>query len=329
MEARGASSPTLPAAVRRAVLDVGTNSVKLLVAAVQAGSVIPLLEQSRQTRLGEGFFESRQLSPLAIERTVAAIQELLSLSAAYAPASLRLVATAAAREALNADHLQHAVQAATGRRLEVIDGDTEADWSFRGVGTGPEGHHGLTLVTDLGGGSTEFILGYDGVRSFARSFPLGANRLLSQLRDLADPPGPHALARCRGEIDAFLQTHLLPSLLPSLQQYPASRPNYRAVGGSAVILARMMLEMSGFHRETIESRIITRAELESLVVRLWALDLDARRRLVGLPPERADIILTGAAIHEGILRNLNLDAFRASTRGLRFAALLHPPPPLP
>lgn len=316
-------SPAPTTGARRAVIDVGTNSVKLLVGAVDGAQVTPLVERSRQTRLGEGLFDTRRLQPEAIARTAETVAEFAGVARQYAPATLSVIATAAARESENAAELGEAIRAASGLAMRVIDGETEADWSFQGVGTGAEGHGGAVLVTDLGGGSTEFVLGRDGRRLYARSHPLGANRLLARLSP-GDPPGEGALRHCRAELDAFFAREILPELDGARHRHHLPSPDYRAVGGSAVILARLRLGMEGFDREAIEACRIRRDELEELTLRLWSVPLAERRNLVGLPPERADIMLTGSAIHEGILRNLQLDSFRPSTRGLRFAALLQP-----
>ncbi len=321
-EAPSAPAPGFPVHRRRGVIDVGTNSVKLLIGAIHGRQVVPLLERSRQTRLGEGLFATRRLAPDAIALTVDAVREYAELARSFGLDSLAAIATAAAREAENPQDLRDAVRAASGLELEVIDGRTEADWAFEGIGTGPEGHAGPTLVTDLGGGSTEFVLGCDGHCLHARSHPLGANRLFAQLAP-GDRPGPGALHRCRTEIDRFLQNSVVPELQQVRREQGWPSLLYRAVGGSVVILARMLLGMDGFDRDRIEARVLTHTEIRDLTERLWDLDLEGRRKLVGLPPERADIILTGAAVHEGILRNLQLDSLRPSTRGLRFAALLH------
>jgi len=159
--------------VRRAVIDVGTNSVKLLVADVAGRQVTPVLEESKQTRLGHDFYQTHVLQPEAIARTTVAVAGLAAKARSLAPASLRLIATSAARDAKNPGDLAAAILAAAGLRVEIISGDQEAEWSFQGVTSEARFAEASLLILDVGGGSTEFILGCGPNRQFARSFPLG------------------------------------------------------------------------------------------------------------------------------------------------------------
>ncbi|MBX3745888.1 MAG: hypothetical protein KF833_11325 [Verrucomicrobiae bacterium] len=320
-----------PAAPCRAVLDVGTNSVKLLVGRVAGTAVTPLHERGIQTRLGAGLFASRRLLPDAIARTADAVRTLAAEARTHRPERLRLLATAAAREALNPEDLIAALQSACDATPEIIDGATEAELAFRGVTTHPELAELPLLVSDAGGGSTEFIVGHRRNVSFRQSFPIGAVRLLESL-SLPDPPNPDDLDACRQTLDALFASRVIPALAPFLSadtpSSPLSRPSplrWVAVGGTAVILARLHLALDTFDRDRIESVRLDPATLRSLTERLWAMPVADRRRLPGLPPERADIILTGAALYEAAFRALRLPALQPSTRGLRFAALLDPP----
>src|SRR6185436_12776007 len=118
--------------VTRAVIDVGTNSVKLLVAEVGAGQVLPILEESEQTRLGSGFYETRQLQPQAIEHTAAVVKEFAERARLWAAVTPMVIATSAARDAINQDELLNAIQEASGLKVRVISGEEEADWVYKG-----------------------------------------------------------------------------------------------------------------------------------------------------------------------------------------------------
>jgi exopolyphosphatase / guanosine-5'-triphosphate,3'-diphosphate pyrophosphatase len=122
-------------AIRRAVIDVGTNSVKLLVADVAGGQVSPVIEESQQTRLGRDFYETHRLQPEAIARTARSVAVLAGKARALRAASIRVIATSAAREAKNPGDLTAAIQAAAGLPTEIISGEQEAEWSFQGVST--------------------------------------------------------------------------------------------------------------------------------------------------------------------------------------------------
>lgn len=312
---------------RRAVIDVGTNSVKLLVADVRGTTVEPVFERGDQTRLGEGFFETRTLQPEPISRTAAAIAHFLRQARRHQAVSIRLIATAAAREALNPDDLTRAIRQHTDLPLEILSGSTEADLAFRGVCSTPHFPGGPVLVTDLGGGSTEFIVGRDSRRTFSRSFPLGAVRLLEALTP-PPRPSPGDCQECRDMVDRFLSEQVVPEVRAAISGRDQARVHYLGVGGTAVTLARMALELPDFDRARIENTRLTSAEMTQWVERLWSLPIEERRGIAGLPPERADVILTGCVVYERILIAFNLDSFAVSTRGLRFAALLEPGLPL-
>jgi exopolyphosphatase/guanosine-5'-triphosphate,3'-diphosphate pyrophosphatase len=309
---------------RRAVIDVGTNSVKVLLADVDDDGVRPTWETSVQTRLGQGFYESRILQPGPVHATALAVAGFAREARAQGAVSIRVVATSAARDASNADDLLRAIRDASGLPCEVISGDTEATWAFVGVTTHPS-HQGIPLlVLDVGGGSTEFILGRRNPSEPAHvahrsSHPIGSVRLQERFPP-GDPPGPGELPRVRAWLDDFLRVEVLPSLGHAMATW--GRPRHvLGVGGTTAILALMEQGRDDFDREAIEATCFSRARLEGNVEALWSEDLATRRRRRGLPPERADVVLFGAAIYEAVLRVMELPSLGVSTRGLRFAAL--------
>src|SRR6267142_5676404 len=143
--------------VRRAVIDVGTNSIKLLVADVRGRDVRPVHEESKQTRLGKGFYESNCLQPEAIARTAEAVWEFAEIAREKSAASIRVIATSAARDAVNPTDLTLSIERASGLKTEIISGEREAGWVFQGVATDAELAKRPLLLLDVGGGSTEFI----------------------------------------------------------------------------------------------------------------------------------------------------------------------------
>jgi exopolyphosphatase/guanosine-5'-triphosphate,3'-diphosphate pyrophosphatase len=312
--------------VRRAVIDVGTNSVKLLVAEVEGGNVRPVSEESHQTRLGSGFYPSQYLQTGPLVETAKSVAEFAKKAGQLGVGVPKVVATSAAREAKNRQDLVQAVERASGLPLRVITGEEEANYVFAGVCSDPHLHDEPMLLLDVGGGSTEFIVGKAGRRAFARSFPLGTVRLLEQLKP-NDPPSLQQREDCRAELRRFLQSEVSPALRPALERETASHLPSRPImlvgtGGTASILGCMEAKLTRFDRRQLEA---TRLSLESVrthVENLWALPLAARRSIVGLPPNRADVILTGAAIYEALMDCYGLDELRISTRGLRFAIVM-------
>ena len=313
-------------ATRRAVIDIGTNSVKLLVADVSGHDVEPVFETAEQTRLGRGFYDSHILQHEAIESTAQAVAEFAIKSRKLDAHSIRAFATSAARDAKNPEALLRAVKDASGLDVEIISGGREAEWAFRGVTTDPDLSKQPLLLLDVGGGSTEFILGHGEHKHFRQSFPLGSVRLLEKLPH-SDPPKSEELASCREWLKHFVSREVAPQLeLALARERSQGRLLLVGTGGAASVLASMESGLSKFDRRKIEDVRLAMARMHHWVEHLWSLPLAQRREIPGLPPPRADVMLTGAAIYEAVMECLRFDELRVTTRGLRFAAAMEPPP---
>jgi exopolyphosphatase/guanosine-5'-triphosphate,3'-diphosphate pyrophosphatase len=306
---------------RRAVIDVGTNSVKLLVAEVEGRAVHPLLEKSEQTRLGRGFYETHRLRPESIAQTAEAVARFAGQAAVYAPTRIKVIATSAARDAVNQEELIQAIRSVSGLETDVISGEQEADWVYAGVRSDPQLGREPLLIFDIGGGSTEFILGEEDTQHFRQSFPLGTVRLFDKV-PVSDPPSGQAWEACHKLITDFLQTTVQPTLGPALRRFGSRPVQLVSTGGTAAILACVSLALETFIRERIEAARLSLEEIEKQRRRFWALPLLERKKIPGLPPDRADVMLFGAAILAEVMRCFGFSHVRVSTRGLRFAAVL-------
>jgi exopolyphosphatase/guanosine-5'-triphosphate,3'-diphosphate pyrophosphatase len=304
---------------RHAVIDVGTNSVKLLVGDVAGNLVTPVSETSRQTRLGAGFYATRLLQAAAIAQTAKAVAEFSKEALELGSAPARVIATSAARDAINANELSEAIRQSCRLEMEVLSGDKEADWTFRGVTTNPALAQAPVLILDVGGGSTEIIVGEHGVPQFRSSYSLGTVRLLEQLRP-DDPPGLRALIRCRVWLRDFLKKEVAPMLKPAL----GSGRIFQLVGtgGTATILARIQGKMADFDRDKVEAATLTLDDIRNHLESQWQMTTEQRQNIAGLPQNRTDVILTGIAIYESIMEQFEFKKLSISTRGLRFWALL-------
>jgi len=308
--------------VRRAVIDVGTNSVKLLIADVAGRIVRPVQEESRQTRLGKGFYETHILQPAAIAHTAEAVAEFARAAKAGCATSIRVLATSAARDAVNPRDLLYAIERAAGLKTEIITGASEAALAFRGVTTDAELATTPLLLLDVGGGSTEFILGHGNEKTFAHSFPLGTVRLMEKFPH-SDPPTAGELAASRDWLAEFLRNQVRPLLEPALaHERKLSAVRLVGTGGTTSILARVENQLDRFDRDIIERTVLSLARVAEWREKLWQLPLAARKEIPGLPKLRADVILTGVLIYEAIMEHLGFAELRISTRGLRFAALM-------
>lgn len=307
---------------RRAVIDIGTNSVKLLVADVGGPDIVPIEECAEQTRLGRGFYEQHLLQPDAVEATAAAVKRFAREAHELGATSVRVFATSAARDAKNAQDLLAAVKQASSLDIEIISGEAEADWAFRGVTSDPRLAREPILLLDVGGGSTEFILGQGEHKHFRQSFPLGAVRLM-EMWPHSDPPKPAELAGTRLWLRDFLAQRVVPQLeLALARERSQGSLILVGTGGSASVLAGMETGLSKFDRRQIEDTRLSFNCVRHWVEHLWNLPLAERREIPGLPRKRADVMLTGAAIYEAVMEQLRFSELRVTTRGLRFAAVM-------
>jgi exopolyphosphatase/guanosine-5'-triphosphate,3'-diphosphate pyrophosphatase len=305
---------------RRAVIDVGTNSVKLLVADVAGHDVRPICEESKQTRLGKGFYETHRLQAEPIAKTAKAVTTFSAKARELNATSLRVIATSAARDAVNPEELIAAIESAAALKVEIISGDQEAEWAFHGVTTDPQLAELPLLLLDVGGGSTEFILGRGEHIKFQHSFPMGTVRLMEKVPH-SDPPKLEEMAHCLDWLKTFFKKEVLPKLGPKMD-FAREGLQLVGTGGTASILARMELKADEYDREGIEATRLSLARVRWHVEHLWSLPLEKRQQIIGLPKKRADVILTGAAIYEAVMEQFVFSELRVSTRGLRFAAVM-------
>jgi exopolyphosphatase / guanosine-5'-triphosphate,3'-diphosphate pyrophosphatase len=317
---------TPPGSIRRAVIDVGTNSTKLLVADVRGRDVWPVWEESKQTRLGRGFYEAHRLQPESIAKTAAAVGQFAASARQFEAVVIRVIATSAARDAKNPEELVSAIAEASNLKPEIISGEQEALWVFKGVTSDTKYAQAPLLLLDVGGGSTELIVGRGEQKHFSHSYPMGTVRLMEKI-PYGDPPTSQELAQCRSFLRQFMETEVKPQVGPVLRQEAKAHHCTGGIqlvgtGGTTTILARMEARTEDFDREQLESVCLSLEQMRNRVESLWGLSLAERKRIIGLPKSRADVILTGSVICEAMMESLGFHALRISTRGLRFAAVM-------
>src|SRR5262245_25757496 len=261
----------------RAVIDVGTNSIKLLVADTAGGRVRPVLEARAQqpVRLGRGFYSKRSLRPESIVAAAQAVAQLAKKSRRYSPLSIRAVATSAVRDAQNGEELIRAVRDATGLRLEVLSGDREAEWVFRGVASDSTLKEAPLMILDVGGGSTEVVLSERGAIRFRQSFALGALRLLEQLQ-MRDPPDRSDRSRCEDFLAQFFGDLVRPVIMASRSSKPGATWLV-GTGGTAAWLATMQGQERDIASFFAPTAPITRVQLSAQLELLWKMKLSERQ----------------------------------------------------
>ena len=299
--------------MRAAVIDVGANSVKMIIGKMgEDGDLHILADFMRFARLGEGVGATGKLSQKAEERTLAAIGELLELANRHRVDTLRLVGTSALREANNRAELLARVRREFGMDLEVLSEKDEAGLSYAAVVLDPsfKKYQDQLWVIDIGGGSTELILGERGEVSSWQSLRLGAVRLTEQILK-SDPPNREEVARAEKAAEAIIRL--------AAEGHRASR--VAGVGGTVVSLALIWKGVPSAKTEEVHGVTMSYSNCRQMLDRLSSLSIAQRKTLVGLDPDRADIILAGAIILEQILSVLGARELLVSIRGLRHGVL--------
>jgi exopolyphosphatase/guanosine-5'-triphosphate,3'-diphosphate pyrophosphatase len=297
---------------RFAALDVGTNSIKAVVMdRDDAGRWSVAAEHIVVARLGQGLEQTGRLDPAAMDRAAAALADLLGEVRRAGAAAVAAAGTMALRSAVNAGDLLERVRRATGLEVEVLSGEEEARLAFaaaRAGGVAP----GPCLVVDIGGGSTEFILGGPGGPRDRHSLNLGALHCTERFLR-SDPPGPAAFGEAAAAVDAALA---------ALPCRPDPGDGLVGIGGTVTTLAAIRLGLGTHDSGRIHGLALGATVVAELLDFLSALPLARRRRVPGLPPDRADIILGGGLILSRVLAWSGLDPLRVSAWGLRHGLLL-------
>jgi exopolyphosphatase/guanosine-5'-triphosphate,3'-diphosphate pyrophosphatase len=300
---------------RFAAIDVGTNTVLLLVAERGAdGSFAPVSERAEITRLGRGVDRTRRLDPAAIRDTVEVLARYAAEARALGARQIACVATSAARDAANGSDFFATARAAAGVAPEVVSGDEEARLVYASAWR-DFGATGRTLaVLDVGGGSTELVVG-DGPAPRARaSVQLGAVRLTERLVT-ADPIPPAELAGLRAAAAAAMAG------LPIAEVGDPGRATLVGVAGTVTTLAAVERGLRVYDAGVVHGAVLSLDALERLHARLGALTVAARAAVPGMEPKRADVIVAGCAIVIEAMRAARFDRVTVSDRGVRWGLL--------
>jgi len=300
---------------RIAVADLGTNSTRLLVAEVASSGALEELERrTRVTRLGDGVDASGRLADDAMERVLETLDEYRSIANALRATTSIAVATSAVRDAHNGGELQKRVRERTRFDLRTISGDEEARLTFLGATSARHGGP-PTLVIDIGGGSTEYVVGRPGqAPGFHVSTRLGSVRHTERHLS-SDPPQRRdleALARSAGQlILAGVPTEVRERVDAGI-----------AVAGTATTLAAIDQALDPYERDKVHGYRLTLEACERMLGDLAAIPAEERRRVPGLHPDRAPTIVAGVVILVESMRALGLDSVETSDADILHGAAL-------
>jgi exopolyphosphatase/guanosine-5'-triphosphate,3'-diphosphate pyrophosphatase len=286
--------------MRVAALDLGTNTTRLLIADVTDGRVEELVRRTTITRLGEGVDDGRRLLPAALARAHDTLADYREDAERLGAERALLVATSAVRDADNGEALLNEIERIHGFPTRLVGGREEAELMFRGVASGGLAER-RTLVLDVGGGSTELVVGGPHGVEEVVSLQLGSVRSTERFLH-SDPPTPEELAALRRHAH---------SEVPSLRAE-------RAVGvaGTVTTIAALDLGLEAYDRDRVHGHVLTRAAVEAQLARLAAVPLAERLRVPALEPGRAPVIVAGAAIVAEAMAACELDELVTSDNDL-------------
>jgi exopolyphosphatase / guanosine-5'-triphosphate,3'-diphosphate pyrophosphatase len=294
--------------MRVAAIDVGTNTLLLLVVEGETDGGVKVIEdRCRIERLGKGVDKRGELDPQNVAGALEAVREYASVIRGAGVERVRVVGTQALREAKNGAAFLGPARELLGVEVEVIGGEREAElaWlavirSFPGLAAGE-----LT-VFDIGGGSTEIIVGREGKIASRVSLPIGAVRMTERYVK-GDPPGPEEARALTAGIDAALAEVTIPQGTTLV-----------GTAGTLTTLAAVAIGLDPYDADRVQGMKLTRAEVGRQLAKYLEVDLERRKRIRGLEPKRADVIAAGAAIADRVMARAGAEEVVVSDRGIRW-----------
>jgi exopolyphosphatase/guanosine-5'-triphosphate,3'-diphosphate pyrophosphatase len=305
---------------RAAGIDCGTNTIKLLVADLDpdTGELSELVRTARMVRLGQGVDASGTLHPDALERVLTAVDEYAGLLREHDASRLRFCATSAVRDATNRDVLVDGVRERLGVTPEVLSGDEEARLSFAGATRGLGDVPAPVLVVDIGGGSTELVLGHGTTVDAAHSLDVGSVRMTERFL-ATDPPSSEEREALVRSVDDALDT------LPGHGVDLSTARTVVAVSGTGLTVAAAVLDLPALDRDLVDRRVVPVSGVHEAADRLAGMTVAQRRDLPYMHPGRADVIGAGALILSQVLARVPADELAVSVSdildGITWSAL--------
>ncbi len=308
------ASDQAPAGARIAAIDVGSNSIRLVVAEVLPSGGYRVLDEEREnTRLAGALTATGRLDPAAADTTVSVLRNFLSIAAGYSASQIRAIGTSALRDAEDGAEFCVRVRKELKLSIEVISAAEEARLAFLSVARAFDISGREVAVADIGGGSTEIVLASSGLVDQVYATKLGAVRVAEQC-NVTGRSSEKQLVALRDYVDAALKKEIgKPPFVPDM---------LFGTGGTFTALASIIMAAQGQAGQPMWGFRVTRAQIRHLVADLAHMPLEKRRKVTGLSPQRADIIVAGLAVIERIMRHLRVNVVQVHTRGVRDGLLL-------
>ncbi len=309
-----AASPLTSSRSRRvAVIDIGTNSTRLLVADVHHGRVSEVERRNRVTRLGRGVDYSGQLSADAIEAVCETVREYVELVGELGVESTTVIATSAVRDAENGDAFVAELRERFDLQATVINGDKEAQLTYTGAVSERSGDESL-LVVDIGGGSTELVTGRGPQPNFHVSLQAGVVRHTERLLT-GDPPSTTDLEALAGDINGLIADALEGQDLDPIEKAVA-------VAGTPSSMAAIDLELEPYDPVAVEGHRLPLKTIQWWLSRLASIPVEDRKLVVGLHPDRARAIVAGLVILIEVMRAFELTEVEVSEHDILYGAAI-------
>jgi exopolyphosphatase/guanosine-5'-triphosphate,3'-diphosphate pyrophosphatase len=300
-------------AQRVAVIDVGTNSTRLLVADVEGRQVAEVERHSRVTRLGRGVDLSGQLSDEAIEAACEAIADYVSICQERGATAVDMIATSAVRDASNGSAFVAELRERFALAARVLDGEEEAQLTYLGA-TSERLPTEPTLVLDIGGGSTELVIGTGIEISFHTSLQAGVVRHTE--RHLStDPPTTVELEALAADVRALVEA----AIVDKVDESPKAAI---AVAGTPTSLAAMEMELDPYDPKRVHGHVLSLQSIQRLLSQLASAPLSERIQIVGLHPDRAPTIIAGVVILIEAMRIIGLDSVKVSEHDILYGSAI-------
>lgn len=305
-----------------AAIDVGSNTIRLLIGKIEDNRIIDVYSDRKITRLGNNVEQTGILQDENIEASIKVLEEFSYLIAKYGVKYVKAVATSALREASNSDFFIRRVFDDTGILIEVISGEKEADLTLKGILSSFPAVECRTLfshsafIVDIGGGSTEWILYRDTYHVDKGSIPVGVIKLTQRFIK-TDPISEPDINELSAEIISILK-----NLKTRIENYISRQTRLIGTAGTFTTIASIDLELDEYSRERIHLHTLPLTRLHEMSKKLLPLSLEERKKVRGLEPERADLIIPGILFTISIMEIFKFDNLTISDYGLLEGALL-------
>ena len=297
---------------RFASIDIGTNTVLMVVADItEEGTIIPVYDGQQLPRLGKGVDNSRTIPHESVERVVRALHTFKDTAESLHAAAIFACGTSALRDADNRDEVLRRIMRETKMEIDILSGETEAEYTYLGALSGLPPFPGTTGVLDIGGGSTELVTGTGTTVESRSSIDIGCVRLTERYLTSLPPSRTARLAAhnsIQNELQKISNTAIIDRLI--------------GVAGTVTTLAAIMANLQEFNPEIIDGYVLSKETIESMQHKYSQFTLDEMRNITQIPRGREDILLAGIYILTAYMNRFEMNSITVSTRGLRYGQLL-------